>query len=112
MIDLMKKFFVFCLLFASCVLAADVVSAQDTLPPLGLPTSSSTATATVTATQTEENYDDYISVETVTPTTDEQNAEDVADTGAEIYVLSAVSLLAGFGVYSVKKYRDIKKFSL
>jgi len=109
----MKKFFVFALVLASCVLAGSVVLAQDTIPPLGLPTSdSATVTATVSATATETSYDDYIQVETVTPTTDEQEAEDVADTGSEIYILAAVSLLAGFGIYFVKKYRDIKKYSL
>ncbi len=107
----MKKFFVFALVLVSCVLAGSVVFAQDTIPPLGLPTSDS-ATATVSATATETSYDDYIQVETVTPTTDEQEAEDVADTGSEIYILAAVSLLAGFGIYFVKKYRDIKKYSL
>jgi tryptophan synthase alpha subunit len=108
----MKKFFVFGLALMSCLLAVGFVAAQDTLPPLGLPTTDDTATATVSATATETNYDDYLSVETVTPTSDEQEAEDVADTGSEIYVLAAVSLLAGFGIYSIKKYKDIKKFSL
>jgi tryptophan synthase alpha subunit len=108
----MKKFLVFCLVLISCVIATEVVLAQDTLPPLGLPTTDTSATATVSATATQTNYDDYTQVETVTPTTDEQAAEDVADTGSEIYVLAAVSLLAGFGIFSVKKYQNIKKFSL
>ncbi len=108
----MKKFFVFSLFLSSCMLATGVVFAQDTLPPLGLPTTDGSTTATVSATTTQTNYDDYIQVETITPTADEQEAEDVADTGAEIYVLSAVSLLAGFGIYSIKKYKDIKRFSL
>jgi len=115
----MKKgiFLAVCLGFFLVVCAASTL-AEDTLPPLGLPTGSDSATptATITATATaSSSLDEYLQGTTITPTasaTSVQDAEDVADTGTQIYILAGVSLLAGFGLYSIKKYSDTKKYTL
>lgn len=79
--------------------------AQDTEPPLGLPlVNSPTATATTTSESTVTTYS------TVTPTT--QEVVDNAETGSEIYILIGLSVLAGTGLFLIKKYFDLKKSSL
>jgi LPXTG-motif cell wall-anchored protein len=97
----------FCVILA-LVLGGFFVSAalaQDTEPPLGLPLiDSSTATTTATSESTVTTYS------TVTPTT--QAVVDNAETGSEIYILAGLSVLAGTGLFLIKKYFDLKKSSL
>lgn len=81
--------------------------AQDTLPALGLPVGDSSTTAVAEETET-----DLYDVETATPEDEVQDYEDVAETGAEIYILAAISILVGFGIFSLKKYHDLKKITL
>jgi hypothetical protein len=81
--------------------------AQDTEPPLGLPlVDSPTPTATVSVT----SVSNITTYSTVTPTT--QEVVDNAETGSEIYILSGLSVLAGTGLFLIKKYFDLKKSSL
>lgn len=94
------------------VLGAAKTYSQETEPSFDLPVVDSTATATATV----EAYS------TITPTsyatatsTSEVNtisAEDEAETGAEVYILAGLSLVAGFGIYFIKKYLDIKRYSI
>jgi len=81
--------------------------AQDSEPPLGLPlVDSPTPTATVSVT----NVSNVTTYSTVTPTT--QEVVDNAETGSEIYILAGLSVLAGTGLFLIKKYFDLKKSSL
>jgi hypothetical protein len=106
------------IIFGLCVLAVlfavNVSSAQDTVPPLTLPTDSSSATATATPTVTATDdlsgaVTEVVGSPTPTPT---PTPTDVADTGSAVTTLFAISLLAGFGIYSIWKYKEIKKYSL
>lgn len=90
--------------------------AQETEPPYDLPLVDSTGTATPTATSTTRSYSTQTPIvtyyTTTTATVNEITAEDEAETGAEIYILGALSLVAGFGIFFIKKYFDIKRYSI
>lgn len=83
--------------------------AQNTQPPgFDFPTLDETATATIEATATATTV--FV---TVTPTTvSAQTATDDAETGPEVYILIGLSLLGGLGIFSIKKYFDLKKYTL
>jgi len=99
------------ILIGACFLVARVL-AQDTEPPLELPIGDTSPTATVTATDTETIPSGVTAFETVTPTSEQVNAAEEAETGGELYLLSGISLLAGLGLYFIKKYFDLKKHVL
>lgn len=91
------------------VLSASSVLAADTEPPLGLPLISPTATATQTQQVT--------TYSTLTPTytvslVSTQEAVDEAETGPSIAILAVLSLVAGIGFFLIKKYFDLKRYSL
>jgi cytochrome bd-type quinol oxidase subunit 2 len=92
--------------------AGSVLAATDTEPPLGLPLVSSTATAT--AISTAGSVTTYL---TATPTysvtvVSAQDAVDDAETGPSLIILSILSLVAGIGFFLIKKYFDLKRYSL
>jgi len=95
-------------LFAA-VLSFSVSHAQ-TEPPINLPIFSATPTATATISA------DVITYYTVTPTPVATIASkefvDDAETGSEIYFLAFFSLVAGIGLFFIKKYFDIKRYSI
>ncbi|MCX6809917.1 MAG: hypothetical protein NTZ65_04205 [Candidatus Berkelbacteria bacterium] len=80
--------------------------------PLGLPLVSQNASQTAsTSTSTQTSTTTYATVST-TAVADSQTVVDNADTGSEIYILAALSLVAGFGLYLIKKYFDLRKYTL
>jgi len=101
------------MLIAGGFLVARVL-AQDTEPPLELPIDDSSPTATATVTATETATPEVILYTTVTPTSEEtvESVPEEAETGGELYLLSGISLLAGLGLYFIKKYFDLKKHVL
>ncbi|OQA52981.1 MAG: hypothetical protein BWY43_00269 [candidate division WS2 bacterium ADurb.Bin280] len=105
------------LLTLFCVTAFPMLStAQETEPPYDLPLVDSTATVTPTATSTTRSYATSTPTvsyyTTTTATVNEITAEDEAETGAEVYILAALSLVAGMGIFFIKKYYDIKRYSI
>jgi hypothetical protein len=86
-----------------------IALAQDSEPPLGLPLVDS-PTPTATATVSVIGVSNATTYSTVTPTT--QEVVDNAETGSEIYILAGLSVLAGTGLFLIKKYFDLKKSSL
>lgn len=96
-------------------LGLSMARAQDEEPSSDLPLYDTSATATVTA-ETGTVYTTVTATATRTATStttvNEISAEDEAETGAEVYILSALSLVAGTGVYFIKKYIDIKRYSI
>lgn len=102
------------LLFAVALFVATTVLAQaDTEPPLGLPLLSSTPTVSATATTAES----VTTLITATPTysltvVSSQTAVDEAETGPNLIILSILSLIAGIGFFFIKKYFDLKRYSL
>ena len=90
-----------------------VTFAQDNSvePPLDLPLTSATAIAT--ATTDTSAFDSYVgATATATVASYTQSAEDEADTGAEVYILIGISLVAGFGFYCLKRYFDYKRYMI
>lgn len=85
-----------------------VTYSQDSEPPSDLPLFDTTATATVEAYTTVETF----STATATASVNEISAEDEAETGPEVYILAGLSLIAGFGIYFIKKYFDIRRYSI
>jgi len=85
-----------------------VSRAQVVEPPINLPIYSPSATATVSP--------DVITYSTVAPTVTQtvttQQYVDDAETGSEIYFLAFFSLVAGVGLFFIKKYFDIKRYSI
>lgn len=92
--------------------------AQETEPPYDLPLVDATATVTPTTTATTRVYStptstiSSYSYQTATASVNEISAEDEAETGAEIYILAGLSLISGVGIYFIKKYIDIKRYSI
>ena len=98
------------ILIAGCFLVVRGL-AQDTEPPLELPIGDSSPTATVTVIPT--STPEVVLYTTVTPTSEQvENVVEEAETGGELYLLSGISLLAGLGLYFIKKYFDLKKHIL
>jgi hypothetical protein len=85
-----------------------VSHAQVVEPPINLPIYSPSATPTVSP--------DVITYYTVTPIVTQTVAAsefvDDAETGSEIYFLAFFSLVAGVGLFFIKKYFDIKRYSI
>jgi hypothetical protein len=107
----MKKILVFALAILTCAFLFKVSLAQDTEPPLGLPsaiiedTESPTAIVTYTsptATRTA----------TITRTATTQEAVDDAEVGSEIVLLVTLSIIGGLGIFLIKKYFDLNRFRL
>ena len=114
----MKKLpvFIFCLL--GVILAfAKISRAQITEPPVDLPFYSPTPTAG-TSLSLEKSDGSYYSYVTLTPSSGgtapvySEEYTDDADTGTELYVVAGLSLVAGLGLYFIKRYFDLKKYSL
>jgi|GEM_PF-2170601 len=105
----MKKITIFIGVVLLLGLGVLFAHAQSTQPPgFDFPTLDSTATAMVEATATASTV--FV---TVTPTkVSAQTVTDDAETGPEIYILIGLSLLGGLGIFSIKKYFDLKKYSL
>lgn len=89
-------------------LGFSVTYSQDSEPPSDLPFFDTTATASVEADSTARAF----STTTATATVNEISAEDEAETGPEVYILAGLSLIAGFGIYFIKKYFDIRRYSI
>lgn len=95
-------------LFAAALLFG--ISHAQVEPPINLPIYSPTPTVTVSA--------DVITYYTVTPTAiatatiAAKEYVDDAETGSEIYFLAFFSLVAGVGLFFIKKYFDIKRYSI
>ena len=93
----------------AAILGASVARAQTTEPPLGLPL----YTPSESPTPTPVTADAYVTYREATPTpVPTQEYIDDAETGSELFVLAALSLVAGVGLYFIKKYFDIKKYSI
>lgn len=107
-----KSLFIAFAVLAVTALGFSAVYSQSTEPPSDLPIIDTTATATVQAYASSTATSRAVSTSTATPTVNEISAEDEADTGAEIYILAGLSLIAGFGIYFIKKYLDIKRYSI
>lgn len=103
-----KSLFVLVAVLVLSMLGFSSVYSQTTEPPSDLPLVDSTATATV-ATYASPSP---VLTDTATVTVNEISAEDEAETGAEVYILGGLSLVAGFGIYFIKKYLDIKRYSI
>jgi hypothetical protein len=106
----MKKIIVLVLTILTCAFLFKVSFAQDTEPPLGLPsaiieedTDSSTAITT---------YTSATATRTATKTTTTQEAVDDAEVGSEIVMLIILSVVGGLGIFLIKKYFDLKRYQL
>ena len=93
-------------------LAVTFAKAQTPEPPIDLPIYSTTATSTYTPDPSYITYTTVTPVPTLTITATSKEYVDDAETGSEIYVLAFLSLIAGIGLYFIKKYLDIKKYSI
>lgn len=82
---------------------------SDTEPPLGLPLISTTATTSSATAVPVTTYQTIVPSATATAN---QQAVDDAETGSEIVILSVLSLVSGIGLFLIKKYFDIKRYSL
>jgi hypothetical protein len=95
-------------LFVALTFSIGAVALAQETPPFPLPVDSGTATETVADTTTVTSY--Y-----ATPTrtiVSSQQAIDNADTGTEVVFLIGISVLGGIGIFLIKRYFDLKKFSL
>lgn len=101
-----KIFLLIAVSFFAAVLYFGVSHAQVTEPPINLPIFSPTPTATVNS-----NAVTFLTV-TPTPTATTSQFVDDAETGSEIYFLAFFSLVAGIGLFFIKKYFDIKRYSI
>ena len=104
----MKKTITLALAVLVCMSVFGVTYAQDTEPPLGLPTIDDTTTATTTpvpvtvmATST-----------TTTTAVSTQEAIDDAEVGTEVVMLIVLSLGDSTGIFDVKKYFDVNRYNL
>lgn len=104
----MNKILVFILTVLVSVSLFKISLAQDTEPPLGLPTIDEEETVTPTATYT------YTSTatQTVTPTASTQEVIDDAEVGSEIVLLVILSVVGGLGIFLIKKYFDTRSYNL
>jgi hypothetical protein len=84
--------------------------AQVVEPPINLPIYSPSATPTVTGSPDVITY--YTVTPTITQTVVAAEFVDDAETGSEIYFLGFFSLVAGVGLFFIKKYFDIKRYSI
>jgi len=103
-----NSFIVLASVLVVTLMGFSVTYSQDSEPPSDLPLFDTTATATTQAYATVE----ALSTATATATVNEISAEDEAETGPEVYILAGLSLIAGFGIYFIKKYFDIKRYSI
>lgn len=87
-----------------------VSRAQVVEPPINLPIYSPSTTATVSPDAV--TYYTVTPAPTVTQTVTTQQYVDDAETGSEIYFLAFFSLVAGVGLFFIKKYFDIKRYSI
>lgn len=78
-------------------------------PPVPFPSETSTTTTTDDLIVSEETTVESVAL-TVTPTT--QEFVDDAETGSGLLILAGLSVIAGLGLFSIKKYFDSRKFSL
>jgi len=91
-------------------LSLAVARAQTGEPGIDLPIFSATATATPD--------NSFVTYTTVTPvpaltlTATSSEYIDDAETGSEIYALAFLSLIAGMGLFFIKKYLDVRKYSI
>lgn len=115
----MKKYLIVLSMTAFAIFStAKLALATDTEPPLGLPIIDNEDTTVVSSpTTTTNNPTTVTTYSTVTPTTtlspvSAQEAIDDADTGSEVIILSLLSLVAGSGLFMIKKYLDQKRYSL
>lgn len=104
----MKKIFVFLMAVLVCSFLYKVTFAQVTEPPLGLPDFEEDTTTVVAETESVTATTTYSA--TRTPTT--QEAVDDAEVGSEVVMLIIFSLVGGTGIFLVKKYFDLQKYTL
>jgi len=105
----MKKGFVLTLAFLVCVFLFRIALAQETAPPLGLPTVDEdleSVSVTVQAATTTT----VASTRTAVATT--QEAIDDADVGSEVIALVILSLVGGTGIFFIKKYFDCNRYKI
>ncbi|MDH4358729.1 MAG: hypothetical protein OEV37_02140 [Candidatus Berkelbacteria bacterium] len=102
----MRKFLIIFAVLAFSALSAVIARAQTEPPTPNLPIESETATSAYDAYEGDDSY----AYSTITVTS--QEAIDDAETGSEIVVLGALSLLAGIGLFLIKRYFDLKKYSI
>ena len=106
----MKKYLVIFATLGFCLLGAGYAKSQTSEPPSpDLPIGDEqSATATATGTIAPEES----ATVTAQPTTTVQEFVDDAETGSEIIVLAILSLVAGVGLFFIKKYFDLKRYTL
>jgi len=106
-IVLMRRFLIIFAVLVLSGLSAVVVRAQTYPPSPDLPIDGD---QTATAGAEDSDLSDYYSF--LTPTATTQEAIDDVETGSEVVILAALSLLAGIGLFLIKRYFDLKRYEI
>lgn len=106
----MKKYLIIFATLGFCLLGAPFAKSQTSEPPSpDLPIGNEeSATATATGTIAPEGSATIAAEATTTV----QEFVDDAETGSEIIILAILSLVAGVGLFFIKKYFDLKRYTL
>src|ERR1035437_1034645 len=113
----MKKIILITGILTIVLVGFSISRAADTFPPLPIPVVDGSTTAdSITPTASPLASPIASPIPTPTPSVKAsivvQTFIDNAQTGPQIYVLLAVSLLGAFGLFCIKKYFDRRKYNL
>lgn len=106
-----KVLFLFALtlfVLAGCSLA----HAEDTLPPLPVPVIDDSPSPDADPSEVVTTYVAPSPTPTPARSVVVQNLSTTAETGSKLYILLAVSVLGGFGLFCIKKYLDSRHYSI
>lgn len=110
----MKKIALLTALVAIVLVNYSLAHADDTFPPLPIPVldESTTPEASVTPDAEPSPQPSPSPSPVAKKSVVVQDFSNDAETGSKLYILLAISALGGFGLFCIKKYFDLKKYSL